>query len=378
MLHCTADSDARKGPSARAEWTVCPSARIPRESTVNSSNASLSIQRAQLGWQVARRLMLLAAVLSVPAIAQQFDDQHAARMAEGLALFRNDVRPLLMETCLACHGGGQVLGGLDLSSRGSLVASGKIGESSESSALVAVLRHEREPFMPFGQDRLADATITKVARWVDLGAPYDRPLVDRRDDAELSEARDESTFWSFRPLADPSPPAVDDDQHTRTPIDRFVLARLEAAGVKPNPPANRRTLIRRAWLSLLGLPPSPEQVQAFVSDSSPGAYQRMIDGLLESPHYGERWARHWMDIARFAESDGFEEDFDRPYAYHYRDFLIKAFNRDMLYDRFVRLQIAGDELEPENPLALMATGFLGAGAFPTQITEAEFETVFPS
>ena len=266
------------------------------------------------------------------------------------------------------------MGGLDLSSRGSLVASGKIGETAASSTLVAVLRHERKPFMPFGQEKLPEMKIANVARWVDLGAPYDKPLVDDPADATLSEAQTDTAFWSFRPLADSSPPDVTGEEYARTAIDRFVLARLEAAGIEPNAPADRRTLIRRAWLNLLGLPPSPEQVEAFVSDSEPEAYTRMIEGLLDSPHYGERWARHWMDIARFAESHGFEEDFDRPYAYHFRDFLIKALNRDMPYDRFVRLQVAGDELEPENPLALMATGFLGAGAFPTQITEAEFET----
>ena len=375
MLGSTAVSDAGQGPAFRAEEVVLPSARIPPRGTANSRIASMPNLQGRFQWQAGKRLMLLFAVLLVPAIAQQVDDQHAARMAEGLELFRQEVRPLLIERCLACHGGGQVLGGLDLSSRGSLVASGKIDGSSESSALIAVLRHEREPFMPFGQERLADVTIANVARWVDLGAPFDRPLVDRQDGSELTEAQADTTFWSFRPLADPALPEVDDKEYSRTPIDRFVLARLEEAGIKPNPSADRRTLIRRAWLNLLGLPPSPDQVEAFVEDSSPEAYERMIDDLLESPHYGERWARHWMDIARFAESHGFEEDFDRPYAYHYRDFLIKALNRDMPYDRFVRLQIAGDELEPENPLALMATGFLGAGAFPTQITEAEFETV---
>ncbi len=124
---------------------------------------------------------------------------------------------------------------------------------------------------------------------------------------------------------------------------------------------------------MLGLPPSPERVEEFANDSASDAYERLLDELLESPHYGERWARHWMDIARFADSYGFEEDYDRPFAYHYRDFLIKAFNRDMPYDRFVRLQVAGDELEPENALALMATGFMGNGPFPTQISDAEFE-----
>ena len=304
-------------------------------------------------------------------MAQQDSDDHAERMAQGLDVFRTEVQPLFVSDCIQCHGHGQVMGGLDLTSHGSLMASGKIGDSAESSALVAVLRHERQPFMPFGQDKLPDEKIDAVARWVDLGAPYDQPLFGTGD--PVSETGDDAQFWSFRPLMAAAPPAVADKTWAGTPIDRFILARLEAAGIEPNSPAGRRTLIRRASLDLLGLPPSPERVEEFANDSASDAYERLLDELLESPHYGERWARHWMDIARFADSYGFEEDYDRPFAYHYRDFLIKAFNRDMPYDRFVRLQVAGDELEPENALALMATGFMGNGPFPTQISDAEFE-----
>lgn len=307
-------------------------------------------------------------------VAQNDAADHARRMAEGLSLFTDEVRAVLVDRCLPCHGGGQTLGGLDLSSRGSLAASGKLGSGDGSVPLLAVLRHERDPFMPFAQEKLADSQIDAIARWVELGAPYDSPLIGAAAREGQSRGENDPTFWSFRPLAEVKPPRVADADWARTPIDRFVLARLESAGIAPNPVADRRTLIRRASLDLLGLPPSADRVEEFVDDPDPLAYERLVDELLESPHYGERWARHWMDIARFAESAGFEEDFDRPYAYHYRDFLIKAFNRDMPYDRFVSLQIAGDELEPENPLALMATGFLGAGAFPTQITEAEFET----
>ena len=316
----------------------------------------------------------IAAFIAVSALAQPADDQHPERMARGLELFRTEVRPLFLGSCHECHGGGQVMGGLDLTSRGSLVASGKVGTSAESSSLVAVLRHQRKPFMPFGRDKLPQARVDAVARWIDLGAPYDQPLAGSGLDPAISQPDEGAQFWSFRPLATADSPPVANDAWVRTPIDRFILARLEARGIMPNPPASRRTLIRRVSLDLLGLPPSPERVEEFVRDSEPGAYKRLIDELLESPHFGERWARHWMDIARFAESYGFEEDYDRPFAYHYRDFLIKALNRDMPYDRFVRLQVAGDELEPENPLALMATGFMGHGPFPTEITEAEFET----
>lgn len=308
------------------------------------------------------------------ALAQPADNEHPNRMAEGLELFRAEVRPLFVGECHECHGGRQVMGGLDLTSRGSLVASGKVGTSAATSVLVAVLRHQRKPFMPFGRDKLPPANVDAVARWIDLGAPYDRPLDGSAIDAAISQTDNGAQFWSFRPLSASDPPPVADDAWVRTPIDRFILARLESRGIKPNPPASRRTLIRRLSLDLLGLPPSPERVEEFIRDSNPGAYERLVDELLESPHFGERWARHWMDIARFAESYGFEEDYDRPFAYHYRDFLIKAFNRDMPYDRFVRLQVAGDELEPENALALMATGFMGHGPFPTEITEAEFET----
>ncbi|MYB54699.1 MAG: DUF1549 domain-containing protein [Acidobacteriia bacterium] len=321
--------------------------------------------------RVARNIPLVLCMVGTAAMAQQDSDDHAERMAQGLDVFRTEVQPLFASDCIQCHGHGQVMGGLDLTSQGSLMASGKIGDSAESSALVAVLRHERQPFMPFGQDKLSDEKIDAVARWVDLGAPYDQPLFGTGD--PVSETGDDAQFWSFRPLMAAAPPAVADKTWAGTPIDRFILARLEAAGIEPNSPAGRRTLIRRASLDLLGLPPSPERVEEFANDSASDAYERLLDELLESPHYGERWARHWMDIARFADSYGFEEDYDRPFAYHYRDFLIKAFNRDMPYDRFVRLQVAGDELEPENALALMATGFMGNGPFPTQISDAEFE-----
>jgi hypothetical protein len=180
-------------------------------------------------------------------------------------------------------------------------------------------------------------------------------------------------FWSFRPLTRPLAPTVKGEAWCQTPIDHFVLAKLQEKDLTPNPPADRRKLIRRAYFDLIGLPPSAEEVQAFVEDTSPESYERLIDHLLASPHYGERWARHWLDLARFGESHGFEHDTDRPTAYHYRDFVIQALNLDMPYDRFVQWQIAGDELEPQNPLALTATGFLAAGVHATQITANQAE-----
>jgi hypothetical protein len=187
---------------------------------------------------------------------------------------------------------------------------------------------------------------------------------------------EDRNFWSFRPLATVVSPQVRDRAWTCTPIDGFALAEIERRGLRPNPPASRQILIRRVTFDLIGLPPTPEEVDAFVADPAPDAeaYQRVVDRLLASPYYGERWARHWMDVARFAESHGYEQDYDRKFAYHYRDFVIRALNEDIPFDKFARWQIAGDELAPDNPLALAATGFLGAGAFPTQLTEVEFES----
>jgi hypothetical protein len=161
----------------------------------------------------------------------------------------------------------------------------------------------------------------------------------------------------------------------RNAIDSFILHKLEAKGITPAKDADRRTLIRRLTFDLTGLPPTPEQVEAFVQDKSETAYEKVVDELLKSEAFGERWARHWLDPARYGESHGFEHDYFRPNAYHYRDFVIKAINADMPYDQFVKWQIAGDEFAPEDPLALAATGFLGAGVYPTQITNREAERI---
>ncbi|HXA53155.1 MAG TPA: DUF1549 and DUF1553 domain-containing protein [Candidatus Acidoferrum sp.] len=164
-------------------------------------------------------------------------------------------------------------------------------------------------------------------------------------------------FWSFQKIKPQVAPAIKDASWSRTPIDRFVLARLESKGLHPNPPADKVTLLRRATFDLIGIPPTPEEVAAFVADKSPQAYEKVIDRLLASPHYGERWGRHWLDLARYAESEGFKADETRPNAWRYRDYVIDSFNQDKPYDRFVQEQIAGDELWPNDPMAHIATGF---------------------
>jgi mono/diheme cytochrome c family protein len=311
--------------------------------------------------------------------AEKVPPEHAAQMKAGLELFSSKVAALLKEHCLSCHGGDSIEGEFDLSTRESLLASGLLNlKEVDKSHLVAVIRHDEEPHMPKDGERLSDEAIAEITNWLKLGAPYSKPLVERvaTDSNKPTAVSDaERNFWSFRPLSPVAPPSVSvGESWVKTPIDQFVLRKLQDAAIRPNGLADKRRLIRRAYFDLIGMPPSPQEVDAFINDTDPLAYEKLIDRLLQSPHYGERWARHWMDIARFAESHGYEQDYDRPTAYHYRDFLIRALNEDLPYDDFVRWQIAGDELQPDNPLAMMATGFLGGGAFPTQLTEAEFES----
>ncbi|TWT39153.1 PSD1 and planctomycete cytochrome C domain-containing protein [Blastopirellula retiformator] len=297
---------------------------------------------------------------------------HAAEMKAGLALFKANVGKTLTASCLQCHGGESVKADFDLSTRDKLLESGYVEPGDAAgSYLLPLLRHEEEPHMPLRAEKLSDESIAAIAKWIDLGAPYDTPLVGE-DSAAKGAGDQASDFWSLQPLDTIAPPATSSDW-TKSPIDRFVLERLNEQGIVPNPTADRRTLIRRVYFDLIGLPPTLEEVAEFAADKDPQAYEKLIDRLLASPQYGERWARHWMDVARFAESFGYEQDTDRKHAYHYRDFLIQSLNEDLPYDQFVAWQLAGDEIAPENPLAQMATGFLGAGAFPTQLTEAEFE-----
>ena len=167
--------------------------------------------------------------------------------------------------------------------------------------------------------------------------------------------------WAFQPLARVETPAVRDAAWARNDVDRFILAALEAKGLRPSPPADRRTLIRRATFDLLGLPPTPEEVEAFVADGSPDAWERVVDRLLASPHYGERWGRHWLDLARYADSSGFHNDLDRPHAWRYRDYVIRSFNEDKPYARFIAEQLAGDEVSGADEETLVATGFCRNG-----------------
>ena len=304
---------------------------------------------------------------------------------ESLAFFESKIRPVLVEQCYSCHSQeaatkGKLKGGLYLDSKEGLQRGGDTGPAlsskhTEESLILKALRYEEYEMPPSG--KLSANIIEDFERWVAQGAIDPRraaePIKQKAMDLESGRK-----FWSLQPLGSIRPAS---GAH---PVDAFILAAQGAKDLTPSEMADPRVLVRRAWFDLLGIPPTPGELQEAIASLgvpegqkgtvSAVAWSALIDRLLERPEYGERWARHWMDIARFAESFGYEQDYDRPNAYHYRDFLIRAFNQDMPFDQMARWQIAGDELAPENPLAWMATGFLGAGAFPTQLTEREFES----
>lgn len=303
---------------------------------------------------------------------------HAERMARGEELFRREIAPLLREHCVECHGGEKTKADFDLVTRDGLLRGGKDGEAvrpfdASGSRLLKLVRHEETPEMPNKKPKLPASVADLLAKWIDLGAPYSEPLIagrtPPRDRSRVST--EDRNWWAFRPLATVSPPSL-----SAHPVDAFLLHAASKKNLSFNPPVAPRKLIRRLYFDLLGLPPAPEEVERFVSSGEtdrPQATRTLIRDLLNNPAYGERWARHWLDVARFAESSGFEHDYDRPYAYYFRDFVIRALNADMPFDQFARWQIAGDEFAPDNSEALMATGFLGAGVFPTQITANEVE-----
>ena len=309
----------------------------------------------------------------------------------GLAFFEAKIRPVLIQHCYQCHSAaaatkGKLKGKLLLDTRSGIRKGGESGPAvvpgnTSKSEIIAALKHESFKMPPRG--KLPARVIADFEKWIKLGAPdpRDGKAVLSKKTIDIEAGR---KHWAFQPLKSVSPPGVTDKTWVRTPVDEFVRARQERAGITPNKTADARTLIRRAYFDLIGLPPSPAEVDKFVAEARSdrdAAYKKLIDRLLASRHYGERWARHWLDLARFAESNGYAFDKDRPNAYHYRDFVIKALNADMSYDRFVRLQIAGDLLggqipatKPEDKYnAVAATGFIVAGPFTTQQTQKERE-----
>jgi cytochrome c553 len=305
--------------------------------------------------------------LAVPA-ARPAGSPSAADQAD---FFEKAVRPVLVANCVNCHGPDKQKGKLRLDSRAAIMTGGASGPAvvpgkpAESLLLKAVHYDDDALRMPPRGKLDADA-VAALTTWIERGAFW--PQTDARvrivpGGKTFQVTERDRAFWSFRPIADPPLPAVHDKAWPRTSLDYFVRARQEAAGLHPVEPADRRTLIRRATFDLIGLPPTPEEVEAFVNDPAPDAFAKVVDRLLASPHYGERWARHWLDIARYGEDQAHTFQARKyPNGFRYRDWLIRAFNDDLPYDRFLKEQIAADLLdEPGKPERLAALGFFALG-----------------
>ncbi|MDB5307907.1 MAG: Planctomycete cytochrome [Gemmataceae bacterium] len=265
--------------------------------------------------------------------------------------FRTDIYPILHDHCFRCHQGADAKSGVRLDIRTEVLARVKVGHGGES--LLVKLTGGDDPdrvMPPRGGRRLTAKQVALLSEWIDQGVKWDDQL--------LPPDGKRAGHWAFRAVKRPEVPKR--SEWARNPIDAFVAARHRAQGLASAPEADRRTLLRRLSLDLTGLPPAAEEIDSFLADTRPDAYERRVDQLLASPAYGERWGRHWLDIARYADSEGYENDYVRPYAWRYRDYVIRSFNDDKPFDRFVLEQLAGDELTPYSDEHLIATGFLAA------------------
>jgi mono/diheme cytochrome c family protein len=285
--------------------------------------------------------------------------------------FEREVRPILATRCQSCHGAEKRKGGLRLDSREGALAGGDSGPSivlgkPAASRLVEAINYADELRMP-PKSKLPDAEVAALTKWVAAGAPWPDSGQTKASNAVAGASawKERAKHWSLQPLHRVDPPSVRNAAWPLNPIDRFLLADLEKAGLKPAPDADRKTWLRRVTFDLTGLPPRPAEVDAFNADGSADAYEKVVDRLLSSPQYGERWARHWLDLVRYAETSGHEFDYDLPDAWRYRDFVIRAFNADVPYDQFVVEHIAGDLLSNprRNPGDGTNESILGTGFF---------------
>ncbi|MBC7966089.1 MAG: PSD1 domain-containing protein, partial [Fuerstia sp.] len=299
--------------------------------------------------------------------------------------YHKSIQPLLIAKCVKCHGAEKQKGGLRLDDKQAAFKGGDSevpaivpGHSSESRLVQLVTSNDNDERMPpDGEgEPLTEAQINLLKSWIDAGAIWpdaDSPSA-KPGRMEMAVTDEDRNHWSFRPLQSVSPPEVMDKAWVRTPVDQFIRHAQEAKGLTPAATVDARTLIRRVYFDVIGLPPMLKEVNGKLTEEllgikldpsalilHPSAFAALVDQLLASPHYGERWARHWLDVARYADSDGQEGDADRPNAYQFRDFVIRALNDDLPYNTFVRWQLAGDEIAPDNPQAIAATGFIVAG-----------------
>ena len=331
-------------------------------------------------------LLALAAGLwlaAVPAGAVAAADAPSMDDAARVKFFEEKVRPVLQTHCVKCHGGEKTKAGLRLTSRAAVLAGGDTGaavvpERAGESLLIQAVGYANDKLQMPPSGKMPQADIDVLGTWVEMGLPWTPGHEDAAPavpDAHGPPKVDDKAraFWSFKPVARPAVPEVAGREWVRNPVDAFVLAKLEAKGFKPAEPADKVALVRRATYDLTGLPPTPAEVEAFVADASPDAYEKLVDRLLASPHYGEKWGRHWLDLVRFAETNSYERDGRKPNAWRYRDYVIRSFNDDKPYDRFLTEQLAGDELPDAdtNPDAIVATGFYRLGIWDNEPADRE-------
>jgi hypothetical protein len=289
---------------------------------------------------------------------------------DGVRFFETKIRPLFVAKCYECHGPKKQESGLRLDTYDGIIAGGDSGpaiepDSAEESLLINAVGYENEELQMPPEGPLTKQQVADLKRWIDLGAPHpdaDDKKRPRRSKIDIEEGRD---FWSFRPIANSKLPDVQNASWVNAPIDFFILARLENKDLEPNHPADKPTLIRRATFDLTGLPPTPAEIKAFLADESPQAFATVVDRLLASPVYGERWGRHWLDVARYADSNGLDENIAHGNAWRYRDYVVAAFNQDKPFDQFLVEQLAGDLVASDDIATqherLIATGFLSLG-----------------
>jgi hypothetical protein len=332
---------------------------------------------------VLRRTLAVAVIATVGAVAPGGDEPRRSPgefSAKEVAFFEKEVRPILTQRCHKCHGGeAKTKGGLRLTARETVLKGGDTGPAvsldkpADSLLLKAINYTDGLEMPPTG--KLPQAEIETLTKWVKGGLPWSTggaaevKTAHAKGGVVTPEAR---RYWAYQPIRRPSVPAT--SQPVGNPIDALISARLAAAGLKPSAPADLIALCRRAYYDLVGLPPTPEQVDAFLEAANAhpqAAYEQLIDSLLDSQHYGEKWGRHWLDLVRYAETNGYERDGPKPFAWRYRDYVIKSFNADKPFDRFIKEQLAGDELDRDDPDCVIATGYYRLGLWDDEPADPE-------
>ena len=280
--------------------------------------------------------------------------------------FRRQIQPLLKARCHSCHGTQQQLGGLRLDSQevalaggytGAVIIPGKSQESRLIHLVAGLKKSAQDPVMPMGGNRLTSQEVGLLRAWIDQGALWDEPEGSLAEKVQSKATHAARTYWAFRPPVKSPIPRVKNWGWVRNPIDAFVLEGLARQGIDPSPEADPATLVRRLSLDLLGLPPTTGELDKFLAATGSGTYERLVDQLLASPHYGEKWARQWLDLAHYGDSDGYENDGVRPHAWRWRHWVIEALNQNMPFDRFTIEQVAGDLLPNATAQQKVGTGF---------------------